>query len=88
MKYKLTSEQIASKVAGETVILNHNKGAYYGLDEVGVLVWDSLEKGPQTIDELCAAVLAEYDVEEAECKSDVDDLLKDLISERLVEITE
>jgi hypothetical protein len=88
MKYKLTSEQIASKVAGETVILNHNKGAYYGLDEVGVLVWDTLEKGPQTIDELCAVVLAEYDVEEAECKSDVDDLLKDLISERLVEITE
>jgi hypothetical protein len=88
MKYKLTSEQIASKVAGETVILNHNKGAYYGLDEVGVLVWDALEKGPQTLDGLCEAVLAEYDVEKEECKSDVDALLKDLISERLVEITE
>jgi hypothetical protein len=87
MKYKLTSEQIASKVAGETVILNHNKGAYYGLDEVGVLVWDALEKGPQTLDGLCEAVLAEYDVEKEECKSDVDALLKDLISERLVEIT-
>ena len=35
MKYQLTSEQISSKVAGETVILNHSKGAYYGLDEVG-----------------------------------------------------
>jgi hypothetical protein len=87
MKYKLTSEQIASKVAGETVILNHNRGAYYGLDEVGVLVWDALEKGPQTLDGLCEAVLAEYDVEKEECKSDVDALLKDLISERLVEIT-
>jgi len=88
MKYKLTSEQIASKVAGETVILNHNKGAYYGLDEVGVVVWDTLEKGPQTIDELCEAVVEEYDIEETECKSDIEDLLNDLISERLVEITE
>ena len=88
MKYKLTSEQIASKVAGETVILNHNKGAYYGLDEVGVVVWDTLEKGPQTIDELCEAVVEEYDIEETKCKSDIEDLLNDLISERLVEITE
>ena len=87
MKYQLTSEQIASKVAGETVILNHNKGAYYGLDEVGVLIWDTLEKGPQTIDSLCDAVVDEYDIDKDTCKSDIDTLLKDLISERLVEIT-
>ncbi|TDE16272.1 PqqD family protein [Dyadobacter psychrotolerans] len=86
MKYQLTSEQIASKVAGETVILNHNKGAYYGLDEVGVLVWDTLEKGPQTIDDLCDVVVDEYAIEKEECKADIDVLLKDLISERLVEV--
>ncbi|REA61634.1 PqqD family protein [Dyadobacter luteus] len=85
MKYRLTSEQIASKVAGETVILNHSKGAYYGLDEVGGLVWDLLEKGPQTKEQLCEAVLAEYDVDKADCETDVEDLLKDLISERLIE---
>lgn len=86
MKYQLTSEQISSKVAGETVILNHSKGAYYGLDEVGVLIWDTLEKGPQTIESLCDAVTSEYDVDPDTCKSDIDGLLKDLISERLVEI--
>ncbi|GGM80627.1 hypothetical protein GCM10010967_10570 [Dyadobacter beijingensis] len=86
MKYQLTSDQISSKVAGETVILNHSKGAYYGLDEVGVLVWDTLEKGPQTIEELCEAVTSEYEVDAETCKSDIDGLLKDLISERLVEI--
>jgi hypothetical protein len=85
MKYQLTSEQISSKVAGETVILNHNKGAYYGLDEVGVLVWDTLESGPQTIDELCDVVVHTYDVDMDTCREDVDSLLKDLISEKLVE---
>lgn len=87
MKYQLTSDQIASKVAGETVILNHNKGAYYGLDEVGVLIWDTLEKGPQTIDSLCDVVVDEYEIDKETCKSDIDMLLKDLISEKLVEIT-
>lgn len=86
MKYQLSAEQIASKVAAETVILNHNKGAYYGLDEVGVIIWDALEQGPQTIDSLCKIVIEEYDVDEETCKTDIDTLLKDLISERLVEI--
>lgn len=88
MKYRLTSEQIASKVAGETVILNHGKGAYYGLDEVGGLVWDMLEKGPQTKEQLCSAVLDIYDVDKASCETDVNDLLNDLIAERLVEKTD
>jgi hypothetical protein len=86
MKYQLTSDQISSKVAGETVILNPDKGAYYGLDEVGVLVWDTLEKGPQTLDGLCDAVIDVYDVDAETCKGDIDNLLKDLISEKLVEI--
>jgi len=85
MKYKLSSEQIASKVAGETVILNYGKGAYYGLDEVGVIIWDALEKGPQTVDSLCDVVISEYDIDKETVKSDVEVLLKDLISERLVE---
>ncbi|GGB99827.1 PqqD family protein [Dyadobacter sediminis] len=86
MKYQLSSDQISSKVAGETVILNHSKGAYYGLDEVGVLIWDTLEKGPQTMDSLCQVVVNEYDIDTETCKNDIDVLLKDLISEKLVEI--
>ena len=86
-KYQLTSDQISSKVAGETVILNHSKGAYYGLNEVGMLVWDNLEKGPQTIDSLCDAVISEYQIDAETCKKDIDFLLKDLIAEKLVEVT-
>lgn len=88
MKYKLTSQQIASQVGDEIVILNHNKGAYYGLDEVGVLVWNNLEKEPKTLDALCEAVTTEYDIDKESCQGDIELLLKDLISEKLVEETE
>ncbi|SEI77011.1 Coenzyme PQQ synthesis protein D (PqqD) [Dyadobacter koreensis] len=88
MKYKLTSQQIASNVGGEIVILNHNKGEYYGLDEVGALVWNSLEEEPQTLDSLCSAVLEDYDIDKQTCLEDIELLLKDLISEKLVELTE
>ncbi|CAG4991933.1 hypothetical protein DYBT9275_00858 [Dyadobacter sp. CECT 9275] len=88
MKYQLTSQQIASKVAGETVILNYAKGSYYGLDEVGVLVWDNLERGPQTLDSLCEAVTAEYEIDGDTCRNDVALLLKELVEESLVKETE
>ncbi|WP_025762254.1 PqqD family peptide modification chaperone [Dyadobacter tibetensis] len=88
MKYKLTSNQVASKVAGETVILNHKKGAYYGLDEVGGLVWDLLEKGPQTLETLCDEVMKQYDVDQATAQADLDGLLQSLITENLVETAE
>ncbi|PWJ58237.1 coenzyme PQQ synthesis protein D (PqqD) [Dyadobacter jejuensis] len=87
MKYQLTSNQVASKVAGETVILNHHKGAYYGLDEVGVLVWDLLEEGPQTMEDLCTSVMAQYDVSQQTCQEDLDSLIQSLIDEKLVEKT-
>ena len=87
MKYKLTSQQIASKVGGEIVILNHNKGAYYGLDEVGALVWNNLEEEPKTLESLCDAVLNAYDIDQETCQEDVELLLEDLISEKLVEVT-
>lgn len=88
MKYQLTSQQIASKVAEEVVILNYNKGAYYGLDEVGALVWSKLEEGPQTIDALCESVSTEYDIDISTCKGDIDALLNELIAEKLVELTD
>lgn len=88
MKYKLTSQQIASKVGEEIVILNHNKGAYYGLDEVGALVWNNLEESPKSIQDLCEAVQASYEIDEVTCQEDIELLLKDLISEKLVEVTE
>ena len=86
MKYELTEDQISSKVGEDTVILNHNKGAYYGLNQVGLVVWDTLEQGPQTVDALCDAVISEYEVDELTCRRDVDALLKDLMSEKLVRV--
>jgi hypothetical protein len=88
MKYQLTSQQIASKVAGEMVILNHDKGYYYGLTDVGVLIWEQMEKGPQTVEELVLHVCAEYEVHPSKCRGDISDLLNNLLAEKLVEIVE
>lgn len=84
-RYRLTSQQISSNLSGEVIILDHEKGIYYGLDEVGALIYAELEKEPQTIEILCNLVISEYEIEKSECLHDIESLIKDLIKEKLVE---
>ena len=82
--FRLSTEQVSSNMAGEVVILNHDKGMYYGLSEVGALVWSALEGGPKSFEELCELVMADYEIDRANCEEDISALLTDLIKEKLV----
>ncbi len=84
-RFRLTDQQISSDLAGEKVILNHQKGAYYGLNEVGALIWGELEKGSASFGALKEVVLAAYDVSTGELEADLSQLMQDLLSEKLVE---
>lgn len=84
-RFKLTDKQLSTTLSGETVILNHQDGVYYNLDEVGTFIWEKLRENPATIDELKMAVLNEYDVEENDCEADINRILTELQREKLVE---
>jgi hypothetical protein len=86
MKYKLSNSQVSTTLSGDSVILNHKKGEYFTLNEVGSLVWEQMQSGPKTKEELISAVQAEYEISYDECNSDIESLLKDLTNENLVEI--
>ncbi|GAB4030748.1 PqqD family protein [Spirosoma gilvum] len=83
--YRLTQNQISSELAGETIILNHAAGMYYGLNEVGTFVWDLLKQSPLSFDDLKERVMANFDVDEQTCINDLHQLLDELIHEKLVE---
>ncbi|KJS17964.1 MAG: hypothetical protein VR69_02780 [Peptococcaceae bacterium BRH_c4b] len=76
---------VAVDMDGEKVMLNIEKGKYYGLDGIGSRIWELLEK-PHTVREVVAALLEEYDVEEKTCQCDVLAFLNNLHSQRLVDI--
>ncbi len=56
IKYQISTTQVSSKIADETVILNHQKGIYYGLNEVGTFIWDYIKTQPSTFEEIQDAV--------------------------------
>jgi hypothetical protein len=77
--------QTSCELNAETVILDFNKGAYFGLDEIGTLIWRLLQQ-PQLVSALCDAVAEQYEVTRAGCEQDVIHLLETLQAEGLIEV--
>lgn len=76
---------IAADMDGEKVMLNIDKGKYYGLDSIGSRIWELLEK-PQSVSEMVDALLKEYNVEVEACQHDVLAFLSKLYDMGLVNI--
>ena len=84
--YKKSARQVSCKINDEVAILNLERAIYFGLQGVGVHIWDSLEH-PRSVDDLCASIMAEFDVSKADCQSDIVQMLESLEAEGLVEAT-
>lgn len=78
-------EQVSSDLAGESVILHLKSGVYYGLNDIGAQIWNLIQQ-PKTVRELRDSILQEYEVEPAQCESDLLALLQDLAAAELIEV--
>lgn len=76
---------LAAKVGDELVMMSAAKGNYIGLSEVGARIWELLDM-PRTTDDLCAALVAEYDVAPDTCRAEVDHFLATLASHDAIRI--
>lgn len=73
------AEPIMHTDLGEkTVMMDLEKGNYYGLNPVGARIWALLEQ-PTSIQNVCARLQAEYDVEPDECERTVTAFVQDLL---------
>ena len=77
--------QLSSDLGEEAVILNSDKGMYYGLDTVGARIWNLIQN-PTRVNEIRDALLKEYEVECDRCEHDLLLLLQKLADEGLIEV--
>jgi Coenzyme PQQ synthesis protein D (PqqD) len=76
---------IEAEVDGEIVALHVEKGTCYGLNKVGSRIWQ-LVAAPMAIRDVCATLVAEYEVDQTTCERQVLDLLEELRAEGLIEV--
>lgn len=82
---KKAKDQLSCKLGDEFAILNLKSTLYFGLDEVGALIWQTIEK-PQPVVEICRVVIERYRVDEARCQADVLGFLNKLNGLGLIEM--
>ena len=86
-RIEISPDVVCKKVGDELVLLDFEKGVYYGLDQVGAALWESLSGG-KTLDEATSALLDEYDVDRAQLTADLEALLAELRVNGLITIEE
>ena len=80
------ADVIHQTVPGGAVLLATREEVYFGLNEVGTLIWSELLAGPCTLSALCARLAERYpEVDAATLTQDIVELLEALQSARLVE---
>jgi hypothetical protein len=83
IRARLSPEVMGRSVGIETVLLDIPSGRYFGLNEVGTVVWQGLQEG-WTTEQICKRLVAEFDVERSRLEGDVIQLLDALAAQGLV----
>ena len=68
---------IYKQVGDELVLLDFERGIYYGLDTIGARIWQVIAEG-KPVGDLVAELLEEYDVARETLEKDVTRLLDEL----------
>jgi hypothetical protein len=76
--------QVMSRLVGEeTVLLDLASGMYFGLDGVGMCIWESISDG-MSLAEAVDVVVAEYDVDRERAEADVSAFADNLLERGLL----
>jgi hypothetical protein len=86
MNIKISENVVWRDLEGEIVILNLTSGVYFSVDGVGTRIWTLMSEQVAT-DDIVRKLISEFDVEEAQLRSDMESLMRDLASQGLIEIS-
>lgn len=71
--------------ATELVMLDVERGLYFGMQDVGKTIWASLAEDT-TFDSICSELLDRYEVDEQTCRREVADFLEQLAQLELIDV--
>lgn len=87
MSIRVTSPKnvLVRTFENETVLLNLDSESYHGLDDVGTRMWQALTSS-ENIEAAYQKLLADYEVEPAQLRQDLDDFVAKMVQRGLLEI--
>ena len=86
-KVSISDSVLFRKLDEESVLLNLDNEMYYGLDKVGTSMWVALESS-ESISLAHRQLLAEYDVDSDQLRSDLIELVRSLLEHKLIIVSD
>jgi hypothetical protein len=83
-RYRASSDVVSAALPDGLALLDMNAGQYFGLNEVGALVWGLLQ-APVSLTDLVRGVRDHFDIDEETSHADIVELLEALKNSRLVD---
>lgn len=69
----------------ELVMLDMDAGRYFGLQDVGTVIWQEIA-APTTVEDLCTHLRARFEVDEETCEREVIAFLASLHEQGLIDV--
>jgi len=85
--YSRRPATVAANLGEELALLDLPSGSYLGFNATAAHVWRLLSE-PRTLDALCDAMTAEFEVDRERCRGEVADLLKKLLAADLIRVAD
>ena len=82
----LPESVLVRELGGESVLLNLESESYFGLDEMGTRMWAALTTSP-SIEAAFESLLAEYEVEPEQLRSDLSAFVERLAESGLIDVS-
>lgn len=83
MTIRKSTDWLCARAGDEVMMMNASQGSYIGLNAVGARIWDLLDSEPDA-EAICERLLAEFEVDEALCRAEVDAFLAELQAHKAI----
>ncbi len=78
LRVTISPNVLLQELEGEAIVLHLDSESYFGLDSVGLRIWQLLEQHGH-VEGVVGQMLADYDVPEEQLRQDINDLLAQLV---------
>lgn len=79
------SEIVTADMDGEIVMMHVETGNYFGLGNVGSVIWTMIEN-PLTVEEIITSLLDQYEIGKDQCEDEVLRFLNEMNTLNLLEV--
>jgi hypothetical protein len=84
-RVRVAPDVLFRMVSDEAILVNLNTEVYLGLNAVGARMWDVLNSA-SSIEAAYETLLGEYEVEPQQLRADLEELLGQLLGQKLIEV--